>query len=188
MAEITISLDGILDEPQIGQIQSLLRGIADAPLADFCRAAIAESADAILTRRQESASVTPQHRLYRLIKHAFKGKIPSETAIGALFGIPDRRALTMITNVTKRYSADFASGWKVAIEAAFADKSEAKSGKTDVYRFSAAQAVIDHLKETVAGLENGKLAPLQKVKETAERYEIPRDTYDAVRKALGIPN
>lgn len=183
--DITISLDGILREEQRRDIDQQLAGLAPDPLAGFCRAAIAESADAILSRRPEPA-LNSQYRLYRLVKHAFDGTIPSEVVVSRLFGITERRAISMISTVAKRYRPDFEKGWIAAVQTAFAAKEAAKADEGGVFRFSAPQSVIDYLREVIAGLSDGRLAPVQKVKGTAERYEIRKDTYNAVCDKLGI--
>ncbi len=186
--EVKLSLEGVLSDAQCNQIKELLAGLTDDPIAAFCRAAVAESADAILTRRQDSTSNTPLQRLYRLIKHALGGKIPSEAVVSRIFGTTERRAISMISIVSKRYISDFQQGWIDAVKAAFDAKEEAKDEQgAALYRFNAPQAVIEYLRETIAGLSAGRLAPVRKVKDTAELYEIRKDTHDAVCKKLVIP-
>jgi hypothetical protein len=182
--KVTIELDNVLSDDQQREITSLLGTVAD-PVAAFCRAAVAESADAILTRRPEPALST-QYRLHRLIKHAFNGTIPSEEVVSRIFGITERRAITMISTVAKRYQSDFESGWAAAVADAFKNKDTSKDADGPFYRFAAPSAVIDFLRETIGGLNEGKLAPVQRAKGTAERYEIRKDTYDAVCKKLGL--
>ncbi len=92
----------------------------------------------------------------------------------------------MILIVSKRYSNDFEQGWIDAVRAAFDAKEAAKDEQGNLYRFNAPQAVVDYLKEIIAGLSAGRLSPIRRVKDTAEVYEIRKDTFDAVCQKLGI--
>ena len=182
---ITISIDDLLTAQQQAEIKEHLKDLAKDPVSAFCQAAIAESADAIFNRRPERALST-ESRLLRLIRHALKGTIPSESSVSRLFGITERKAQSMILTVANRYRAEFEDGWKAAAKAAFKDKETKTINGLTVYRFSAPKTVIEYLNEALAEIKGGGLSPIQKVKGTAERFEVSKDTYDEICKKLGI--
>jgi hypothetical protein len=183
--DVTVSLDGVLSDGQRQEIERLLAPLTTNPLEAFCKAAIADSADAIIGRRPESA-LTTQYRLYRLIKHGLNGAIPSEATISNLLGITERRALSIISTVIKRYSSELRPGLIAAVQLAFSSKESTKDDQGELYQFNAPQGVIDYLRELIAGLASGKLVPIQRVKATADRYEIRKDTHDKVIDNLGL--
>jgi hypothetical protein len=182
---ITVTIDDLLTAEQQSEINEHLDGLAKDPIAAFCQAAIAESADTIFNRRPES-TLSTENRLLRLIRHALKGTIPSESVVSRLFGITERKAQSMILNVANRYRAEFEDGWKAAAKDAFKDKETKAINGSTVYRFSAPKTVIEYLNEVLAEIKGGGLSPVQKMKGTAERYEVSKDTYDEIRKKLGI--
>ncbi|HEX3671091.1 MAG TPA: hypothetical protein VHT92_05240, partial [Candidatus Cybelea sp.] len=124
-------------------------------------------------------------RLFRLIKHGFDGAIPSETVVSRLFGITERRAITVISIVSNRHRSDFERGWIAAAQVAF-DHREAVQGTAGTYQFTAPRVVISYLDEITSTLRDGRLPRVQPAKGTAGRYEIKQDTLDALCAALRI--
>ncbi len=182
---ITVSIDDLLTVDQQTEITEHLKGLAKDPIAAFCQAALAESADAIFNRRPERALST-ETRLLNLIRHALKGAIPGESTVSRLFGITERKAQSMILTVANRYRAEFEDGWKAAAKAAFKDKESKTVNGLPVYRFSAPKTVIEYLNEVLDKIKGGGMSPIQKAKGTAERYEIAEDSYNEICKKLDI--
>ncbi len=138
---ITIDLDEILTKGEQQRIAQLLPGIDD-PVRAFCKAAIGEFADAIISRRTESAASTPEHRLYRIMRHALNGEIPSESVVSDLFGISEKQAGKMIAKLARRYNTLFDAGWVTAITKALDSKEPV--GDEALYRFSASPTLVEH--------------------------------------------
>ena len=185
--EITIEVERCLSNEQQVQIRALLSPLVKGEgLKQFCEAAIADFADALFDRRADSATLTPQMRLYHLVKYALAGNIPDETTVSRLFGIPERKATSMIEIVAKRHRSEFEEGFSSAVSAAFKTSEPDPPNRPLRYRFRASQPVIEYLRELVKGLGGGRLAPIQRVRGTAERYEVASDTYKAICLALNI--
>ena len=184
--KVEIELDASLTPAQRQRIESLFAsfGVAD-PVQAFCGAAISEFADTLLSRPPESATQTPQRRLYHVMKVALNGSIPSEEFVGRLFGITERRALTLITNVTKRYDEEFRPGYVNAVSAALKERKPV-GNEGLLFRFNAPQIVVNFMKDVVDNLESGSLTQIERVKGSAQLYEISSDTLRELAAALKL--
>jgi hypothetical protein len=66
-------------------------------------------------------------------------------------------------------------------------KSRRPVGKEQLlFRFTAPQVVVNFMRDTIDGLQSGSLPQIERVKGSAQQYEISSDTLRELANALGL--
>jgi hypothetical protein len=184
--EITLP-DELFTADEVGKLKILFRAGNDdeyaAALTRVTCAALTEYRDMFLGIGLPSrADEIRQHRLFHLIKHYFGQRLPSEAEVSAMFQLPQSQSRNLIRYVITR----FHYALEAEVRATLGDTVRAaKKSKNDYRVVIQSDNVVDELNRIIA-VTAPELDPITKIRNTARTYFISADSYDALKKALGV--
>jgi hypothetical protein len=159
------------------ELDDALRGIALAALAEYREMLLAGGAPS-------RADELLEHRLYYLTKHYFGGRIPSEPEVSRAFHETLSKSRTLIRNVLTRYARELDPELTATLVGIVnAAQQETKDGDWRVVIQS--DNALERLNQIIAA-EAPTLDPVRKVPNSARTYRIHPDSFNVLRKHLGL--
>ena len=154
-----------------------LHGIAISALVEYKEMLLGKG---LPTRADE----IKQHRLFHLVKHYFKGVIPTEVEVSKMFQLTESESRALIRNVRTRFRYQLEHEIMTTLQQTI----RAAELEGDVY-----QAVIqsDNVLEELNRLISThapQLDPITKVRNSARKYQISEDTFDLLKEVLDVGN
>jgi hypothetical protein len=158
------------------ELESLLAKIALAALAEYREMLLEGGAPS-------RADEVLEHRLYFLIKHYFDGRIPSEPEVSRILHETLTKSRTLIRNVLTRYSRELDEELISTLVALVAGAQETEDGNWRLVIQS--DNALERLNQIIAA-QAPTLDPVRKVPNSARTYSIHPDSYNVLRKHLGL--
>lgn len=176
MTELIVTLD-ISEEDQQLLSKTLNCERAEdlrTSLEHICTAASAEYLDMILGKQLPTrANEIHERRLFHLLKHYFRGRIPSEAEVSALFQVTQSASRTLIRNVRTKFKYDLEEEVKNTVQQIL----RTAEFMSDEYRIVVqSDNILEELRQTVS-LYAPQLGQITKVKNSAGIYSVPEDTF-----------
>lgn len=125
-----------------------------------------------------------EYRLYHLIKRFFRTRIPDELEVASMFQLPITRSKNLIQNVLARFRYDLEDEIHDSLYTIINEAEEIDEGFE--YRvYITSTNMVDELNRIIS--RSGKrFHPLSSVRNEPYFYAIAPDSYDLLRKQLGI--
>lgn len=123
-----------------------------------------------------------QHRLLHLVKHYFKGRIPSETEVSGMFQLTEAESKSLIKNVMTRFryqlEEEIYNTGKEVVE-----NCELREDKYEVAIQS--DNVLERLNWIIRN-GNPDLESIRKIRDAAGKYSMTKDTYQFLENYFGL--
>lgn len=185
---ITIQLtNDLLDEQEIQKLMTLFNCQSDEEfnlaLKNVTLAALTEYKEMLLGKGLPTrADEIKQHRLFHLVKHYFRGVMPTEAEVSSMFQLTETESRALIRNVRTRFryqlEAEILNTLQQTVISA-----ELNEDKYHVVIQS--DNVLEELNRVVS-TNAPQLDPVTKVRGSARKYQISEDTYELLSNVLGI--
>lgn len=110
-----------LTDEQKKRLKSIFSFVENYNENDILKSILESAKDEYITQflddgNKNSVGEIRQYRLFLLVKHVFKGKIPSEIEVASIFKIPLSSAKTLIKNMKSRYQFEMESYFKDTVK------------------------------------------------------------------------
>lgn len=152
-------------------------------LQKITRAALSEYLEMLLGKQvPNTAEEMKQRRLFHLLKHYFRNRLPSEAEISSMFQITASASRTLLRHTRTKYR------FELQEELLNTVRSILKSARliNGAYRVAIpSDNILEELKTTVA-IQAPQLEQISKVKNSAGVYNIPEDTFDVLCDYYGV--
>lgn len=164
-----------------------LKGDADLEraLPKLTKTALLEYLNMFLEKGMSNrADEVKQDRLYFMIQHYYADRIPTEAEISSIFQLTNSQSKTLLRNTNSRYRTKIArqidASLREVVESAKWNKGRKK------YEMVIESDVIREELDLIVTQNGPTLAPLRKKRLSACQYEAEPDTYDMLKRVLGI--
>lgn len=157
------------------ELNEILSSIGEASLQEYLRMILGQK---VFTRGQD----IKEYRLFLLIKHYFKHKIPDEQIISTLFQTTSSESKSIMKSVFAKYQYELRNSIDEYIKNVLMSinkKDEEKSISNIPLN------IIDELNKVI-GTIDGRLQPINKKRNSAQTFEIKDATYLALMKHFKI--
>lgn len=185
---ITIQLtNDLLDEQEIQKLMTLFNCQSheefNLALKNVTLAALTEYKEMLLGKGLPTrADEIKQHRLFHLVKHYFRGVMPTEAEVSSMFQLTETESRALIRNVRTRFryqlEAEILNTLQQTVISA-----ELNEDKYHVVIQS--DNVLEELNRVVS-TNAPQLDPVTKVRGSARKYQISEDTYELLSNVLGV--
>lgn len=185
---ITIQLtNDLLDEQEIQKLMTLFNCQSDEEfnlaLKNVTLAALTEYKEMLLGKGLPTrADEIKQHRLFHLVKHYFRGVMPTEAEVSSMFQLTETESRALIRNVRTRFryqlEAEILNTLQQTVISA-----ELNEDKYHVVIQS--DNVLEELNRVVS-TNAPQLDPITKVRGSARKYQISEDTFELLSNVLGV--
>jgi len=152
-------------------------------MAYIVEAASSEYLDMILGRQLPTrANEIHERRLFHLLKHYFRGRIPSEAEVSALFQITQSASRTLIRNVRTKFKYDLEEEVKHTIQEIL----KTAVWKNKEYRIVVrSENILEELQQTVS-IVAPELEQITKLRGSAGIYRVPEDTFELLANQFEV--
>lgn len=181
--------DDFFSKDEIEKLKTLLRLADDTAFNDaigrITLAALDEYRHMLLGLGLPSrANEIREYRLYHLIKRFFQIRVPDELEVASMFQLPITRSKSLIQNVLARFRYDLETEIHDSLYTIVSEAEELDEGLE--YRvYITSSNMVDEFNRIISrsGL---RYRPLSSVRNEPYFYVIAPDSYDFLRKQLGI--
>lgn len=185
---INLSITINLTDEEMGLLRKTLTCSGDdelkASLERISEAASTEYLEMILGKQLPTrANEIHERRLFHLLKFYYRGRIPSEAEVSALFQTTQATSRTLLRNVRTKYKYDLEEEVRSTIQETL-KKAVFKSGEYRVV--IQCENILEELRQTVS-IKAPQLDQIAKVKGSAGVYGIPVDTFELLADHFGVP-
>jgi len=184
-----VELDDIFDEDEIKKLKKVI-GLkeSDDPTDAFINvtnAALSEYKQMLLGMGLPSrADEILQYRLYYLIKHYFKEKMPTEPQVSSMFQLTPQKSRSIIRSVITRFRFDLENEVENTLKTTVS-KAKWNEQKEEFHIVIRSYNIVDQLNRIIEN-EAPDLDPVRKVQVQARTYRISEDSCIVLCRALGI--
>lgn len=181
--QITIP-DGFFEPGEEQRLRSLLELSDGDDLTPFVLAALAEYKEMLLGSGVPSRSEeVKQFRLYCLLRHFFKNRIPTEVQVSSMFQLTDSQSRSLLRNTRSRYRQRIESQVRDTLKATI-QRAQLVNTTYEVVIYS--DNVVEALNALIEQHAPG-CSYLSKAAKTARTYELSQDTHSQLCTILGLP-
>jgi hypothetical protein len=180
--------DDLFDDDQTARLKTLFNTPDDGAFRDALTrvtcAALTEYRDMFLGMPMPSrADEIRQHRLFHLIKHYFRDRVPSEADVSAMFQLAQRESRRLIGSVITRFRFHLADELSNTLR----EIVESAQGQADGSYHVVIQSdnAVDEL-NLIIGINAPGCDPIAKVRNMARTYTIAPDSNQALRAYLSL--
>ena len=122
-----------------------------------------------------------QHRLFYLIKYYFKGRLPTESEVSAMFQLTQSQSRGLIRSVMARFHYELEEEIRNTLAMHIRNANSYDDGTIREYRVVIlSKYVLDELNRIIGGIAPN-LDQIRKVRNTSSTYAISEDTYQKLR-------
>ncbi|MDE5418009.1 hypothetical protein L3049_08310 [Labilibaculum sp. DW002] len=125
-----------------------------------------------------------QFRLFLLVKHVFKGKIPSEIEVASIFKIPQTSAKTLIKNMKSRYQFEMESYFKGTIKDILDVISEDDLEDEEYYKFNIRSAYMYSEMNQIIELKDQNCEKIKRYNSVSSYYKISKKSKELLEKYI----
>lgn len=125
-----------------------------------------------------------QHRLFHLIKHYFRGRIPNEAEVSRMFQLTESESKSLIKNVRTRFRYQLESEINNTLKQVMLEYTK-NDDKYEVIIQS--DNVLEELNRILTQV-NPVLEPIKKVRDSSRKYSMAEDTYNALKRHFDLVN
>ena len=123
-----------------------------------------------------------QHRLFHLIKHYFRGRIPNEAEVSRMFQLTEAESKSLIKNVRTRFRYQLENEIKNTLKEVIL----ACIKNEDKYEVVIqSDNVLEELNRILTQV-NPVLEPIKKVRDSSRKYSMTEDTYNALESHFNL--
>jgi hypothetical protein len=154
-------------------------------LQKVVRAALSEYKEMFLGMGLPSrADEIRQHRLFHLIKHYFRERLPSEAEVSSLFQLTQSRSRSLLRYTMTRFHYDLEQETQNTLKETV-KQAQFNDDKKEYRVVIQSDNVLNELNLIIATVAPS-LDPVSKVRNMSRTYSISEDSHDALCKYLGI--
>lgn len=184
--EVCLDISEFLSQEDLDMLERTLiskDGSVQESIECICKAAVAEYFEMILGKQIPTrADEVRQRRLFHLIKHYFQGRIPDDTEVASLFQLTENSSRSLIKATLTKFRRDLES----EIHATICDLLRDAKREGDTYRVVVRSGTIQDEMRRAVSIDAPELPQIYKVRNSAEVYGIPDDTYDVLCRHYGV--
>lgn len=152
-------------------------------LTHIAKAASMEYLEMILGKQLPTrANEINERRLFHLLKHYFRGRIPSEAEVSALFQVTQSSSRTLLRNVRTKFKYALEEEVKFTVQEVLKE-AVFKSGEYRIVVQS--DNILEELRQTVS-VNAPHLDQIAKVKGSAGVYGVSEDTFEVLAYHFGV--
>lgn len=153
-------------------------------LVQIAEAASVEYLEMILGKQLPTrANEIHERRLFHLLKHYFRGRIPSEAEVSTLFQVTLSTSRTLLRNVRTKFKYELEEEVKHTIQEILRSAGF-KSGKYQIV--IQCENILEELRQIVA-INAPRLDQITKVKNSAGVYSVSEDTFELLANQFEVP-
>lgn len=155
------------------QIENQLALISKAAFEEYFKLFIGEK---VFTRGAD----IKEYRLFLLIKHALKGRIPSEETVSKLFQLTTSESKSLIRSVMSKYQFEMRGIIGITLKEVFlsAEQIQTDSGRVEKYHVDIKTENIVKEINRILGNIDGNLPSITKDRGTYSTYTIDSESYE----------
>lgn len=131
----------------------------------------------VFTRGQD----VREYRLVLMIRHAFGGRLPSETEVSARFQTTASQSRALLRAVISKYQYELHEPIQESLKAELAAAVEHPEVKGGRILTVDSENVVDAFNRILASID-GTLPPVSRVRNSVSTFELQPSTYQALRK------
>jgi len=185
---IRINVPVSLDDEECMQLKRTFNCSSDEEfmlhLERIAQAAVSEYLEMILGQQLPTrADEMHARRLFHLLKFYYTDGIPSEAEVAALFQETLSRSRSLLRNVRAKYRYELEDEIYNTVRDTLADAKQDKGGSYRVV--IQCDNILEELQQTVSRLAP-HLDQISKVRNSANIYSIPEDTFDILSRHFGV--
>lgn len=125
-----------------------------------------------------------QERLFFLLSYYYKDRLPLESEISAIFQLTQSQSATLLRNTISRYRIKIQGYITNTLQAVI--RSAKKNEETDNYEMVIKSKIILEELNRIISQQGPLLVQIAKKKGIASLYNCPEDTYNLLKKAVGL--
>lgn len=125
-----------------------------------------------------------QERLFFLLSYYYKDRLPLESEISAIFQLTQSQSATLLRNTISRYRIKIQAYITNTLQAVI--KSAKKNEETDHFEMVIKSKIILEELNRIISQQGPLLVQIAKRKGIASLYNCPEDTYNLLKKAVGL--
>lgn len=165
----------ILSSTDEEQLDEKLRAFSEAATEEYVRMVLGQR---VFTRGQD----VREYRLYLLIRHFFKGRLPTEQEISALFQTTTSQSRALLRAVMSKYQYELADAITDSLAAALSSAKQARGSSVWTLTVDSGN-VIDALNRRLVAID-GTLPPIIRRSGTMTTYEIQNSAHQKLSELL----
>jgi len=157
----------------------------DTAISRVVLASLAEYKDMLLGMGLPSrADEIRQYRLFHLIKHYFRGRLPSETEVSSMFQLTQSRSRSLIRYVMTRFRYQLGEEIRNTLMRDL-QQAEFNNDATEYRLVIQSDNVLEELNRIIATIAPD-LEPIKKVRNMSRTFKVSEDSIDHLRRYFGI--
>jgi len=125
-----------------------------------------------------------QERLFFLLSYYYKDRLPLECEISAIFQLTQSQSATLLRNTISRYRIKIQGYITNTLQAII--RSAKKNKETEHYEMVIKSKIILEELNRIISQQGPLLVQIAKKKGIASLYDCPEDTYNLLKKAVGL--
>lgn len=188
--EISIDLEDLkLDEEEKSQVSDILSSEDEKELSEdlspYIRAAAEEYIRMFLGQKKFTRGRDIiEYRLFLLIKHVFKERIPDEQTVCDLFQVKDTKARSLIRSVMSKYQYNLDKRIEDSITRAIENAEEDENDQSQ-YILDIDKSLADEINGLLTKIDRSS-AKVKKKPNTTSSYLLKESSKDKLEERLGI--
>ena len=128
------------------------------------------------------ADEVQQERLFFLLTHYFKNRIPSENELSSIFQLTQSQSRTLLRNTKSRYRTKISIFIKNTLRETL--DSATQKDKNSPYEFiCTSPSTVEEL-NLIVSQKGPTLEPIKKIRSLASKYSCTIDTYNLLKEEL----